>query len=444
MVPPKTVAVPSQKVPVVAEYDVIVCGGGPAGIAAAVGAARGGARTILVEQLASLGGTATAAFVGAYMDSPGGPLFDELVARLIEVGAARWDYNPERHHKPGRVRFHTETLKPVALKLVKDAGGDVLFCTFAVSAYIFDERVCGVFVANKGGRSLLKAHVVIDATADGDIAASAGAEFLKGDTDDGRIQHVSFDFDMEGVARERSEREKPADEALIEKIRAAHRSGRLHPPKAIFRPSAECFPFDLPERRLFLDAWELDKVDPTDPVAVSTTLAECQLAAFEVVQFCRENLPGYEKCRIARFPQLLGTRESRRIVGGYVLTKEDVLSASKFDDGIAKASFFIDFHDSPPGIGIPFTLEYIRANRPAGGDWYEIPYRCLVPKKVKGLLIAGRCISADRSAQASLRVMPTCMFTGTAAGAAAAMSVSRRILPHELDGREVRRTLFDK
>ena len=139
----------------------------------------------------------------------------------------------------------------------------------------------------------------------------------------------------------------------------------------------------------------------------------------------------------------MGTRESRRIIGTYVLTKEDVLNARKFEDGISRACFFMDLHDSPPGITTSqFTKQFVKANRPPAGDWYEIPYRCLVPKSVKGFLTAGRCISSDREANGSLRVMPTCMFTGEAAGTAAAMAIAEGLLPHELDGRRVRKKMM--
>jgi hypothetical protein len=224
-------------------------------------------------------------------------------------------------------------------------------------------------------------------------------------------------------------------------VNRAHREGRLHPPEGVYRPVAESFPYHLPEGQWALAKWEIEGVDPTDPVAVSHTLTECQLAALEVVLFCREHLPGFEGCRIARFPSLLGTRESRRIVGEYVLTGEDVLAGRKFADGIASAYFFMDLHDSPPGITTAqFTNEYVMANRPPKGDWYEIPYRCLVPAQVQGLLVAGRCISSDREANGSLRVMPTCMFTGEAAGTGAAIAISEGMLPHEVDGRWVRET----
>ena len=437
---PKTVSVLAQAVPVAGEYDVVVCGGGPAGIGAAVAAGRSGARTLLIERLSHVGGMTTGALVMTWCDSQGGPVFDEFIERLEKLGAAERFFNPKSHlYKPGRVRCHDQTEKAVALRMIREAGAEVLFCTMAESAWVDEGAVHGVFVVNKGGRSLIKARVVIDATADGDISASAGAEFLKGDPDDGRLQNVTFTFIVDGVDEPKYEREKPSGEEIIAMVKAARAEGRLHPPNGVFIPPEDSFPFSRDGKKPALRGWEIEGVDPTDSAALSAALAESQLALLEVVEFCRASLPGFEECRIARFPDLLGTRESRRIIGQYVLTGEDVLAGRKFDDGIAQACFYMDLHDSPPGTTIlDHTLEFKKANRPPEGDWYEIPYRCLVPKEVKGLLIAGRCISSDRDANGSLRIMPTCMFTGQAAGTAAGMAVAKGVLPHRLDGRRVR------
>ncbi|MDP6775426.1 MAG: FAD-dependent oxidoreductase [Candidatus Latescibacteria bacterium] len=439
----KTIAVPAQEVAVSGEYDVVVCGGGPGGIGAAIAAARGGARTLLVEWLSSLGGIATGAYIGAWMDSPGGPIFHELFKTQVSLGSANQSYDPKRHHKPGRASFHPETMKAIALRMIRDAGADVLFCTAVEGAWLGDGRVGGVFVANKGGRSVVLAPVVIDTTADGDVAASAGAEYLKGDPEDGRLQHVNFKYQLEGIGWRKQRDQDPGDAEILSRIRTALSEGRLHPPTGVFRPCPETFPYHLPEKQLALAKWEIEGVDPTDPEQVSETLTECQLAAAEVVAFCREHLPGFEECRIGRFPGLLGTRESRRILGRYVLTRDDVLKARKFEDGISKACFFMDLHDSPPGITTAqFTNEFVMENRPPAGDWYEIPYRCLLPRDTRGLLMAGRCISSDRDAHGSLRVMPTCMFTGEAAGTAAAMAVAEGVLPDDLDGSQVREKMM--
>jgi len=427
----------------ISQYDVVVCGGGPAGIGAATASARNGARTLLVERLSHVGGVATGAFIYHWMDTPGGPIFGDLVKRLQEADAAHWYYDPESHHKPGRVEFSSETLKVVALKMLRDAGAEILFCTTVESAWMEDNRARGVWVVNKGGRSRIDAQVVIDCTADGDLAASAGADFLKGDPDDARLQHVNFKYQLDRVDWNEFRKRGPAPEECVRLVEEARAEGALHPPTGVFRPPASLFPYHKAEGEWALSKWEIEGVDPSDPLSVSNTLVECQLAAFEVVQFCRCHLPGFEKCRISRLPDVLGTRESRRIIGDYVLTGDDVLSARKFDDGIATACFFIDFHDSPPGRTIPYSPEFKKANRPPAGDWYEIPYRALVPKGIEGMLVAGRCISSEREAQASLRVMPTCMFTGAAAGTAASIAARQGILPREAEvGRLVRAALL--
>ena len=430
----QTALLPAEEVPVLGEYDVVVCGGGPAGVGAAAAAAREGARTLLVERFAFLGGTGTAAVVGTWVDTPGGPLFDELEQRMDALGHANRRFSPNGHiHPKGRVTFHTETLKAVMLRMVREAGADVLFNTLVIGAWRPEDAVEGVVLANRSGRALVRAKAAVDATADADVVAFAGAEFMKGDPEDGRIQHVNFRWLSEGAPEN-----KTADEALVARMREAVANGELHPPDGVFRPQAETFPYHGPEGILSLGAWEIEKVDPSDPLAVSRTLVQGQLAALELVELMRAHAPGWEGLRIGRFPAQLGTRESRRVLGRYVVTREDVLAGRKFEDGVAECCFFIDFHDSPPGTTIPYTLEYKRSNTPPEGEVYEIPYRALLPKDRPGLLVAGRCVSGDRSAQASFRGMPTCMYTGHAAGLGAALAAADGVAPHEVDAKRIR------
>jgi hypothetical protein len=425
------------------EYDVIVCGAGPAGIGAAVAAGRAGARVLLIERLFHVGGIGTSTSVHTWCDTPGGRVFDELEAGVAALGKARRRFDPQMHTcRLGRVTLHGETVKTVALRMVRKASVDILFGATVVDACFEKGTLRGVRVAGIDGLREIAAPVVIDATADADVAAFAGARCLKGDPDDGRLMHVNFRVSLGEVDVERYQREKPSDEALVALIRAARRRGELHVPRGIFRPDRETFPFHKASRSLVLTNWEIEGVDCSDPVAVSATIADCQWAILDVVEFCRKHLPGYEHCEIARIWDVLGTRESRRIVGRYTLTRDDVLSGRKFDDGIARACFFIDFHDSPPGHTLPYDMAFKRQNSPPEGDCYEIPYRCLVPESVGGLLVTGRCISADRSALASLRVMPTCMYLGEAAGTAAALAVARGIPPGDVDGKELKQRLI--
>ncbi len=272
-------------------------------------------------------------------------------------------------------------------------------------------------------------------------AASSGAEFLHGYPADGRIQLANFRWTIANIDRGKYDRKRPSDEEIIAMLIKARNDGVIQPPDKWFQHEGEIFLWNHARKKLAPGNWELKNVDPADPGSVSKALAECQAAALKVVRFLRDNMPGFENCEIGALPAVLGTRESRRILGKYVLTSNDVISGGKFDDGIAKAWFWIDLHDPPPGKTLPYSPEYINSTRPAENDWYEIPYRCLVPVKIENLLVAGRCISCDREALGSLRVMPTCFYTGEAAGTAAAMAVADGLAPHQLDGVRVRNEL---
>lgn len=428
----------SEEVPIAGEWDVVVCGGGPAGIGAAVAAAREGASTLLVESLQHLGGLATSHRLGTMCDSPGGPIYDELMDSLVALDCAWYRDNPERYYGPGRQSYRREMFKAVAMEIVDEAGVEVLFGTMAEGAWLDDGAARGALLANKAGRSLARARVVIDCTADADIAASAGAAFVQGDPEDGRIQHCNFAWRIGGVEGAAADAE-----ALRRACREAVAAGEVTPPDALFGIAPAQFPWD-PERGAIAQSWELQHVDPTDPRQTSQALVQSQRAALQIVRMLRRRVPGYEQCVIAMIATVLGTRESRRVEGLYTVTREDVLSGAKFDDGAVRAWFWLDLHDPPPGLSTPYSLEYVQANRPARGDWYEIPYRSQVPREVDGLLVAGRCVSCDRPAQGSLRVMPTCMYLGEVAGTAAAWAVEAEVEPRRVDGARLKRLLNDE
>ncbi len=422
-------------------YDVIVCGGGPAGFGAALAAGRSGARTLLIERLGYLGGMHTSAGVSTWCDSPGGPLLEEYIHRLEQLNGVHHNYDPAVHVKPGRPTLNTELSKLVASSMLAEAGVTLLYLTFVHEAIVEDGQVKGVTVVNKTGMTHLYANVVIDATADADVAASAGTEFTIGDPEDGRIQHCNFRAWWDNIDRDRYEANLPSDDDLVELCVTAQREGRITPPENLFQPAADTFPFNRRVNRIQLTNWEFEKIDPLDAWQVSRTIAQCHRALMQLLPFCRQHLPGYENCELRKISDVLGVRESRRIVADYELTKDDVLKGSKFEDGVARGCFFTDLHDSPPGTTIPFDRSKIWEKRPPRDDWYEIPYRCMVPRGARGVIVAGRSISAERMAHGSARIMATCFYIGAAAGTAAAMCVDRSIDPHELDGKMLRKQL---
>jgi glycine/D-amino acid oxidase-like deaminating enzyme len=421
--------------------DVAVFGGGPAGICAAVAAARLGARTLLVERHGYLGGMATAGMVnpiyGFNYYEPGrqivGGIAQELVDRLraIPDGTLGHRRRMECDHCPGPERcptsgissllpFDPEAMKLAAQRLVADSGATLLLYCLAEEALVRDGRLEGVVVSTKTGRLAIRAKVVVDATGDGDVAALAGAPFEFGRPGDGVVQPQSLMFRIAGVRR--------SDDRLLFNV---------DPPAADVR---RFLLFRLPRDGEYVvncDSGIYD-ANPLEPADLTKVHAAAMNAAFALVEWMRTNLDGGESCHLVATAAHVGVRESRRILGDYVLTKEDVLAARKFPDGVALGCFPLDIHamSERPGDENPLTP------LPCG-EYYEIPLRCLLPRGVEGLLVAGRCISGTHEAHASYRVMATCMAMGQAAGTAAALAAGRGETPRLLDPALVRAAIAE-
>lgn len=403
--------------------DVIVCGGGPAGLAAAIAAARNGAQTLLIEQLNCLGGMATAGLVGPFMATAGekGGIYKEFLERLEKNKGAK-----------GK-GFDVESLKYFAQIICEDAGVKFLLHSFVCGVVREKNYIKAIIVANKSGLQAIAAEVVIDATGDGDVAFFAGAEYEKGDKD-GKCQPTTMMFHIRGIDESRI---PPADE-IVEKVKLARSRGEITLPNYVNSVwGAKGSTIRNEEISLNLDM--TTGIDGTDPKTLTQAEIQGRGLVWECLRFMRKYIPGAENAYISKTPFLYGIRETRRILGKYVLTEDDVLKARKFKDGIAKGSFFIDLH----GQHIQ-NKEWVKSHSVPEGDWYEIPYRCLLPKDIDNLLTAGRCISSDRGANGSLRIMPTCMATGQAAGTAAAMAIKERIKPGEIKGEKVREILISQ
>lgn len=405
-------------------YDIVVAGGGPAGIGAAIAAARNGAKTLLVEGTNCLGGMLTNGLVGMIRtagDNAG--IVREFWDRLAEVdGAEVTDSHAVINPCVGRI---------VALDMAQGSGVDVLLHTLAEEVAMDGDALTGVYLANKGGRQPAECKVAVDATGDGDLAAWAGACYDKGREGDGYLQAVSLNFVLAGVEMDkrptwdefRAACEEALDRGEIElppPNRTLH-FGRAYPGAP---PGVVEFQYDMAIH-----------IDASDPRSLTEGEAICHQRILKIWRFLKQNFECYRNSVLLHIATYLGVRETRRIHGEKTLTEQDVLEARKHPDGIARCSWYMDLHDGQD----KHPLQEYRARRaPPKGDFYEIPYGCLVPREVDNLLVSGRCISSTRPANGSLRLQPTCMNTGQAAGTAAALCVKHDVTPRQIEGEELR------
>ncbi len=465
-----SLAQPAQLLPVDAEYDVVVAGGGMAGVGAAIAAARAGCKTLLAEQACALGGLATLGLVNIPLDfvsGIGAAMFKEL-----RESQGLWHRNtdPEKH-------------KLALDRMVKKAGVTVLLAAQAVDTVVRSRQVCGLALQCKQGRRVVLAKRVIDCSGDADTAFYAGCEVMQGRPSDGKMQACSLEFRLGGVnwdayVQSRLKAEDPKWIALIREQAAQgwapvagienHLNWMTHVPgrpehcgmdevSICFAHSRDCNPLDSADlTRMYMEGRE---------------------QADLLWRFIKANAPGFERCWLIDTGALLGVRESRRVAGEYVLTGADIARWRHFDDVVCISGHGYDIHNpDAPGNIKWITMEidgrqrYVVCNMgglgtsmdPPGGKavlcdcagrsgaamrfpspaYYDIPYRCLVPAQVDNLLVAGRCLSADFAAQSGCRLIMACLTMGEAAGTAAAISLRRNILPRRVDRLELQQTLL--
>jgi glycine/D-amino acid oxidase-like deaminating enzyme len=442
-------------IPVREAHDVLVIGGGSAGIAAATAAARNGARTALVERYGFLGGTSTAGLVGPFMTSYGsdgdepvvGGIFQEVVDRMVVAGGAIDPGKTQAGEKwasfitVGHAHvtpFHPDALKLAALDLVLEAGVVLMLHTSFVDVCLdgAQRRIEGVVVLTKAGLAYLPAAVVIDCSADGDVAARAGVPFSVGRDDGKRMPATMFfrigdvdDARVEAFAREH-EAQHPGEHLYECLVTAARTRGELHIPNDWINIYRE------PEPGVWrVNTTRLHDVDGTDPDDLTRAEIEGRRQVKHLLDFMRTRCPGLANVRLLEVAAQIGIRETRHVTGEYVLTREDVVTGARFPDAIARCAYPIDIHDPE---GTRFSLAAVDA------PYYEIPYRCLVPLRVDNLLVAGRCFSATHDAAASARVVPPIYAMGQAAGTAAALSVRGRVMPREFSASRLRQRLAEQ
>ena len=438
---------PARDLPIAQTPEVLVVGGGIAGFMAALAAGRSGARTLLVERFGSLGGTGTAAmmslFYVPYAASRG--LVRELFDRLIA----------QRGATPGEfVVYDAEIYKVTALDMLAEAGVQVLLHTLVSDVILKGNTLRGIVVENKSGRQAILSPVAIDASGDADLAARAGAPYVKGREADSKMRPMTLIFRLGGVDVRRLVeyvRAHPEDFSpdplqcmldlegqmvrifgFFKLVEEAKARGELWPECYYFR--VECV---LPARGvLTVNATRVYGVDGTKAEDLSRAESETRHQMLQLAAFARKYIPGFERSWIVDSASTIGVRETRRIRGGYIMTEEDILAGRHYEDVVA-----VDANQQNPRQqgghppdgkeGGPQDIE--ARELIARMFVYEVPYRCLVPQEVDGLLVAGRCISVDHHADVYTRNQGSCMATGEAAGVAAAVVAADTVPPRSVD-----------
>lgn len=414
------------------EYDVAVLGGGPAGIAAAISAARNGASTIIVERYGFLGGMSTAAMVYPWMTfhSAAGEqvvkgIAQEIVDRLMALGASPGHLRDTIGFTHTLTPYHPEVYKVLACDMLQESGVELLLHTSAIEVQAEGKRISSITLYNKSGISKLKAKVYVDASGDGDIAYMAGAPWEQGNLEQ-KVQPMTMKFRMKGVDLSKVKQymqHNPSEfyeKSLIGELDVLPLTGVMGFYKKwkaanLPIPRDGVLFFSGPnEDEVLVNVSRVSGLDPTNSEDLTKAEIEGRKQVLLLEEFFQNSIPGFEKASVAAVGTQIGVRETRRIIGEYVLNGTDVLDGRRFDDVIARSGYPIDIHN-PEGKGV--TANFIRE-----GGAYDIPYRSIVPLEVTNLLLAGRCISTTHEAQATTRLTPSCMAIGQAAGTAAALA----------------------
>ncbi|MGR5061439.1 FAD-dependent oxidoreductase [Photobacterium sp. DNB22_13_2] len=406
---------PEVKIPVNKECDILICGGGPAGFGAAMGAAKAGKKVVLIERNNVLGGMATAGLMSHWTGNTEGPVLNELLERA-QTAENDYNYFGDKVLKAKFIIDH-EKLSLTMIKMLKEAGVDVMFYTLVSDVIMAENHIEGVIIESKSGRQAILAKRIIDATGDGDVAAKAGAPFYIGRESDSAMQPVTLMMQVAGVDYDRA-------------IFPGEFEDNVKVPKGYIQDLAHDY-FDNPMGHVLLypsttkgvvtvNMTNLTGVDGTDIDQISNSEAELRLQIERIVPFLQEYAPGYEKCYLYRTASMIGVRETRHFECEYTVTEEDIAEARIFDDWIATRCYFnFDIHNIE-GAGLD---ENGKQNEFTQTQKYTLPMRALIPLEIENLLLAGRSIGGTHVAHSNFRAMAICLNIGQGAGVCAAMSI---------------------
>ena len=428
---------PARSIPVHGEYEVVVLGGGPAGIAAAVAAAARGRKTILIERYGFLGGMGTAAgvtnFCGLFANVHGDirrvvhGVADDLLARIDRLGGLN-----APHLFAGKTKaqaYDTAAYKLAADDLLLSRGVEMLFHALGVGAVLDGETLSALVLETKSGRRAVRGRVFIDCSGDGDLAAWAGAPFEFGDNA-GNMLYPTLMFRVNGVDP------KAAGEAwntIPELMRAAERRGTRFPRRgAIVRPQRN--PIEWRVNVTQVASPNGRALNGSDAVELSAGEIEGRKQARDFFRFLQQEVPGFAEAYIVDIPPQLGIRETRRIVGAYQLTGEDVIACASFNDTVGVNGWPLEQH-------VMGDVQWSWPPIPDSRGFNHLPYRMLVPQHVRNLLVAGRCASMTHEGQSAARVSGACFVMGEAAGTAAHLALSRATTVADVNVPELQRLL---
>lgn len=409
-------------------YDVIVVGSGPAGISAAVNASRNGAKTLIIENQGKLGGIATAGYMSHWTGTVGNKTYWEILRR-----------SNEKYGRESRaIEIDPELLTITYIEMLEEAKVDCLLYTNVFDVIMDDNQLKGVICCNKNGLTAYNAKVVIDASGDGDVAYKSGAKFVLGREKDGKMQPTTLMFKVGGV-----DMEKAVFPESFETL--------VHTEKGELQALArEKLPSPAGHVLLYRSTIPgIVTCNMTNVTGIDGTKAEdltkaefiCRKQMLPIVNFLKEYVPGYENCYIVGSASLIGVRETRHFKGIKTLTEQDITEAKQFDDAVVfGAHFNFDVHNIT-GSGLDESGCQKQFKQMRG---YTIPYGCLVPEKVDGLLLAGRNISGSHLAHSNFRAMPICVGIGEAAGVAAALSVEQNIKVRDVKVIEIQSKIGEK
>ena len=447
----KTIMEPARELKVRAEVDVLVVGGGPAGMMAAEAAAKDkNLKVMLIEQRGYMGGNLTIGLPSlSYLGPKGNQVIKGAAQKFID---RMWAKNAASEHTPCKNHMSftlvdPDQVKTVAWERMDDAGVEVLLYVFVADTIVENGKVKGVIIESKAGREVILAKTVIDCTGDGDVAFRAGVECNKGD-ENGGMQPPTLMFLMRGVEVQKlrdaicNEPEKydmdvmPTSQFRKKKFITVGLRGRI--------AEAQQKGYNVPVSRTILitglrddEIWvnmtRVSGVDSTDPVSYTQGEHDARKQMYDVMAYLRDFVPGFESAWLERAAAFMGIRESRVIVGKYVMTAQDILEQKPFEDAIAVAGYPVDIHHAKGGDCTMLFCE----------DAYQIPYGVLVPQTIEGLLVAGRCSAMDHEAMAATRVMSTCMALGEAAGVAARIAIADGVEVSGVDVAKVQQALLE-